>query len=395
LVIFSLEVLTMLRKQSITLCWLAVAIVILAACAVEIAPPLGVVTANAREEALTTSTSLAVEGLECGEASVVRVYEQVSPAVVNITTRALRVSFFGVIPEEGAGSGFVWDRQGHVVTNYHVVAGAEDIEVGFGEDLILAAQIVGTDPLNDLAVLRVEHLPEQIAPVPTGHSENLRVGQWAIAIGNPFGQFQRTLTLGVISALERTIRTEDGTVLRHVIQTDAAINQGNSGGPLLDSQGRLIGVNTAIYSPSGTSAGVGFAIPVDTVKRVVPVLITQGYFPHPWLGAVGYDITPTLARGLRLPVSQGLLVAQLYRNSPAAAAGLRGAQREVVLGNRIILAGGDIILAINDHPLKSWDELDAYLEEQTRVGQEVTLKVLRNGQEIALQVTLAERPAGI
>jgi S1-C subfamily serine protease len=342
-----------------------------------------------------TPTPVAGGSLDPTEQLVIRLYERVSPAVVNITTRTLQYSFFGVVPEEGAGSGFVWDMDGHIVTNYHVVADAQDIEVGFGQDVTLPAQVVGVDPLNDLAVIKVERLPAGVSPITAGDSATLKVGQWAIAIGNPFGQFQRTLTVGVVSALDRTLSSEDGTVLRHLIQTDAAINRGNSGGPLLNSQGDLIGVNTAIFSPSGTSAGVGFAIPVDTVKKVVPVLIQEGRFPHPWLGAVGYSITPALAQRLGLPVSEGLLVAQLYRDSPAVAAGLRGAQRRVVIGNRLVLVGGDIILAIDGHPLKTWDELDAYLEEQTKIGQKVVLKILRDGKEMSLTVTLAERPANL
>ena len=342
-----------------------------------------------------TPTPVAGEGLDPTEQLVIRLYERVSPAVVNITTHTLQPSFFGVVPEEGAGSGFVWDMDGHIVTNYHVVADAQDIEVGFGQDVTLPAQVVGVDPLNDLAVIKVERLPAGVVPVMAGDSATLKVGQWAIAIGNPFGQFQRTLTVGVVSALDRTLSSEDGTVLRHLIQTDAAINRGNSGGPLLNSQGYLIGVNTAIFSPSGTSAGVGFAIPVATVKKVVPVLIQEGRFPHPWLGAVGYSITPALAQRLDLPVSEGLLVAQLYRDSPAVTAGLRGAQRRVVIGNRLVFVGGDIILAIDGHPLKTWDELDAYLEEHTKIGQKVVLRILRDGKEMSLTVTLAERPANL
>ena len=191
--------------------------------------------------------------------------------------------------------------------------------------------------------------------------------------------------------LKRTIET-DSQVLRGAIQTDASINRGNSGRPLLDSLGRLIGVNSAIFSPSGTSAGVGFAIPVNTVTKVVPVLIARGSYPHPWLGAVGYDITPRLAQQLTLPVQQGLLVAQLYDGSPALNAGLQGAKREIILGNQRMVVGGDIITAIDEQPLHTWKDLDAYLEEKTNVGQEVTLHLLRAGQEQTITLTLAEEP---
>ncbi|MCD6289286.1 MAG: trypsin-like peptidase domain-containing protein, partial [Anaerolineae bacterium] len=284
------------------------------------------------------------------------------------------------------------DRDGHIVTNYHVIKDAQSIEVGFGDDVTRAATVVGVDPPNDLAVLKVDDLPADVHPVELGDASKLRVGQRAIAIGNPFGQFERTLTTGVISALNRTITVDENTVLRHVIQTDAAINRGNSGGPLLDSFGRLIGVNSAIYSPTGTSAGVGLAISVNTVKRVIPELIAHGRYRHPWLGVLGYSITPALAQALNLPVQRGLLVARMYQGSPAARAGLRAAQREVILGNHVILAGGDIITAINGHPIRGMDDLDDYLEEHTRVGQTVTLEAMRGTRKLQVQVQLTEMP---
>jgi S1-C subfamily serine protease len=337
------------------------------------------------------------EELDATEARRIAVYERAAPAVVNITTQVLRSSFFwGVYPEEGSGSGFLWDSAGHIVTNYHVVEGAQRIEVSFGGDLTMPATVVGSDPINDLAVIKVDTVPEGVQPLEVGSSADLRVGQTALAIGNPFGQFERTMTVGIISALNRTIQT-DTAVLRGVIQTDAAINRGNSGGPLLDSSGRLIGVNTAIYSPTGTSAGVGLAIPVDKVRRVVPVLIRDGRYPHPWLGVeeLGYEITPALARALNLPVEHGLLVARLYQDSPADRAGVRGARREVILGNRRFLVGGDIIVAINGVPMTTWEDLNAYLEEQTEVGQRITLTVIRDGQELSLQATLQDMPESL
>ncbi len=331
---------------------------------------------------------------EC-EKRIIQVYQNVSPAVVNITTKILAEDFFwGVVPEEGAGSGFLWDREGHIVTNYHVVEGAQSIQVSFGDQVSEPAKVIGVDPLNDLAVIKVEKVPTGVEPVKPGKISNVRVGETAIAIGNPFGQFGRTLTAGVVSALDRTIKTEQG-VLRHAIQTDAAINHGNSGGPLLDSSGRLIGVNSAIYSPSGTSAGVGFAIPVSTVSRVVPVLIQKGHYPHPWLGAIGYDITPSLARALRLPVDHGLLVARLYQNSPAAKAGIIGANKVVIVGNRRFLIGGDILLKVNDHKLTTWEDLNDYLETNTRVGETVEFTLVRGRKTIVVPVTLEERPEGL
>ncbi len=335
-----------------------------------------------------------IESADSVEARRVAIYERVAPAVVNITTQVLRSNFFwGDIPEEGSGSGFLWDAEGHIVTNYHVIEGAQRIEVSFWDDMSMIAQVVGSDPANDLAVLKVDAAPAGVSPIEVGASAELKVGQTAIAIGNPFGQFERTMTEGIISAVNRTIETEE-TVLRGVIQTDAAINRGNSGGPLLDSGGRLIGVNSAIYSPTGTSAGVGLAIPVDKVTRVVPVLIRDGRFPHPWLGIeeLGYELSPRLAQALDLRVESGLLVARLYRDSPADRAGVRSAQREVILGNRRYLVGGDVITAIDGLQLARWEDLNAYLDEKTEVGQTITLTVIRDGQEQTLQAILEDTP---
>lgn len=331
------------------------------------------------------------------EARRIAVYERVAPAVVNVTTQVLRSSFFwGTVPEEGSGSGFLWDREGHIVTNYHVIQGAQKVEVSFGGDVTLPATVIGADPLNDLAVIKVESAPAGVEPVEVGSSGNLKVGQTAIAIGNPFGQFERTLTVGVISALNRTIET-DNTVLRGVIQTDAAINRGNSGGPLLDSSGRLIGVNSAIYSPTGTSAGVGLAIPVDKVRRVVPVLLREGRYPHPWLGieGLGYELSPALARGLDLLVERGLLVARLYQDSPADQAGLRSARREVIVGNRRYLVGGDVVAAVDGKPTAKWEDLNSYLEEHTEVGQTITLTIVRDGKEMTVKATLVDTPESL
>ena len=350
----------------------------------------------------TPQATATVEAIDVGEQRVIAVYQRTSPAVVNITTQVLRQSFFyGIIPEEGSGSGFVYDHEGHVITNYHVVADASEIVITFGGDKELPAEIVGVDPLNDLAVLQVDEsqggVPEGIEPIPLGDSDTLQVGQRAIAIGNPFGQFERTLTVGVISAINRTLKTESDQVLRGVIQTDASINRGNSGGPLLDSSGRLIGVNSALFSPSGTSAGVGLAIPVNKLKQIVPELIQHGRYPHPWLGIerLGYELHPDLARALELPVDQGLLIAQLYRNSPAMQAGMRSATEEVIYRRRRLLVGGDILTAIDGVPLHSWDDLDAYLQEQAVVGQISILTIWRGDQEMTIQIELGEIPEGL
>jgi S1-C subfamily serine protease len=337
------------------------------------------------------------ESADTIEARRIAVYERAAPAVVNVTTQVLRTSFFyGTIPEEGSGSGFLWDAEGHIVTNHHVIAGVQKVEVTFSDDFTTPATVIGSDPVNDLAVLRVESVPAGITPLTVGGSSQLKVGQTAIVLGNPFGRFERTMTVGIISALNRTIQT-DSTVLRGVIQTDAAINRGNSGGPLLDLQGRLIGVNSAIYSPTGTSAGVGLAIPADKVRRVVPVLIRDGRYPHPWLGVeeLGYELAPALAQALRLPVERGLLVARLYRNSPADQAGLRIAQREVIVGNRRYQAGGDIITEVDGRPMTTWEKLGAYLDEECEVGQTIELTIFRDGTKMTVKAKLQDTPESL
>jgi S1-C subfamily serine protease len=333
-------------------------------------------------------------GLDFAEKRVIEVYERVSPAVVNITTQVLRRSFFfEVIPEEGAGSGFVLDKEGHILTNYHVIEGAQRIEVTFIDETTLPAKVVGADPRNDIAVLQVEAPPELLAPVELGTSANLQVGQRAIAIGNPFGQFGGTLTTGVISALNRTLQGQDGREVSGIIQTDAAINRGNSGGPLLDSAGRVIGINTAIFSPTGTSAGVGFAVPVDTVHRILPDLLTLGRYRHPWLGVrYAYRLTPGLADILELPVDQGLLLVELYRGSPLALKGVQGAQQEAILGNQRIFIGGDILTTIDGEEVTSIDSLQILLETKYQVGDTVNVTLLRNGEERTITVELAEEP---
>jgi len=333
-------------------------------------------------------------GLDFFERRVVNVYEEVAPSVVSITTRTLRRDFFfNVVPQEGAGSGFVLDRAGHILTNYHVIQGVESIEVSFGDQLTAPATVVGLDRRNDVAVLKVDVDPDLLHPVMLGASGDLRVGQWAIAIGNPFGQFGRTLTTGVISALDRTLEGPDNRTITGIIQTDAAINKGNSGGPLLDSSGRVIGITSAIFSPTGTSAGVGFAVPVDTLKRILPDLLELGRYRHPWLGIrYAYNVTPGLAEVLKLPVQEGLLLVQLYENSPLSSAGARSAQREEIIGNQRVYTGGDLLTAVGGRPVTSIAELETLLESGYRVGDVVTLSVIRDGRTLELQTTLMEEP---
>lgn len=333
-------------------------------------------------------------GLDFFERRVVNVYEEVAPSVVSITTRTLRRDFFfNVVPQEGAGSGFVLDREGRILTNYHVIEGVETIEVSFGDQLTALAEIVGVDPRNDVAVLKVDVAPEQLQPVTLGSSSDLSVGQWAIAIGNPFGQFGRTLTTGVISALDRTIEGPGSRMITGIIQTDAAINRGNSGGPLLDSSGRVIGITSAIFSPTGASAGVGFAVPVDTIKRLLPDLLAFGRYRHPWLGIRHvYNITAGLAEVLKLPVDKGLLLVQLFDTSPLLNAGIRGAQRQDIIGNQRVYTGGDILTAIDGRPIDAIAELETLLEGNYRVGEVVTITLIRDGRTLETQVELVEEP---
>jgi S1-C subfamily serine protease len=334
-------------------------------------------------------------GLDIAERRVIDVYQRVSPAVVSINTRVMvRDFFYNAVPQEGSGSGFVIDTSGHLLTNYHVVDGAEEITVVFGDGDSYAATVVGADPRNDIALLRVDAPAELLVPVELGTSEGLLVGQRAIAIGNPFGQFGRTLTTGVISALGRTLEGDDGRPITGVIQTDASINRGNSGGPLLDSSGRVIGINSAIFSPSGASAGVGFAVPVDTVRRLLPDLLELGHYRHPWLGIrYAYNVTPNRAETLQLPTDQGLLLVQLFDGSPLDQADVRGAQQEVIVRDQRVYVGGDILQRINDTPITSLEQLETLLEDNFHVGDVVTVALLRDGQEYTITVTLAEEPS--
>jgi S1-C subfamily serine protease len=333
------------------------------------------------------------QGLDIAERRIVNVYERVAPSVVSITTQVLRRGFFFEVPEEGAGSGFILDQSGHILTNYHVVDGARTIDVSINDDYVVSATIVGIDRRNDIAVLKVEAPAAILRPVELGSSENLLVGQRAIAIGNPFGQFGRTLTIGVISALNRTIEGSDNRTITGIIQTDAAINRGNSGGPLLDSSGRVIGINTAIFSPSGTSAGVGFAVPVDTIKRLLPDLLALGRYRHPWLGVrYAYELTASLANAMELSTQQGVLIVQLYDGSPLAQADVRGAQQEAVVGNQQVYVGGDILTAIDGKPVETLDGMETLLEDNYTVGDPVTVTFVRDGQPFDLTVELGEEP---
>lgn len=337
-------------------------------------------------------SALTEEGLSEVEQTIIRIYREVSPAVVHITSTALVYDFFfNVVPERGSGSGFIFDKRGYVITNNHVVEDARSLEVTLASGRKVPARLIGRDPLNDLAVMKIDDPGEKLHIARLGDSDPLQIGQMAIAIGNPFG-LDRTVTTGVVSSLGRTLRTDRGREIRGLIQTDAAVNPGNSGGPLLNSRGEVIGINTAIFSPTGGSVGIGFAIPINTVKRLVPELIAKGRVSHPWLGISGLTVTPEIRQVLQLPVQQGVLVVRVIRKSPAARAGIRGGRRRIRVGNTILRIGGDVIVGIDGRKVESMNGLIAYLEDHTRVGQAVDVEVLRGDLRLKLKATLGELP---
>jgi len=294
-----------------------------------------------------------------------------------------------VIPRQGQGSGFVIDQDGYIMTNSHVVANAQKIVVTMATGKKVQASLVGRDPRSDLAVIRIS--PGEIdAVAKLGDSEGIRPGQKAIAIGNPFG-LSHTLTTGIVSALNRSIRTEDGNQIDDLIQTDAAINPGNSGGPLLNSNGDVIGINTAIFSLSGGYQGIGFAIPINLAKKVATQLITSGKVARPWLGISGISITRDLSDGLGLGVKEGVLVVQVVRGGPAYQAELKGGNREVAIGGIRVRLGGDIITAVDEEEISDMKGLVRMLDKR-EVGQTLTLHILRDGTARQIHVLLSESP---
>jgi 2-alkenal reductase len=353
-----------------------------------ITPTPGSPTAPVATEAIPTSPpSAEVQQVDIEEQLVIEVYARVGPAVVCITAR----DHFGSC----IGSGFIIDTDGHVVTNNHVAEAATDLLVTLADEHSVPAEVIGQDAGSDLAVLAIDVPPEELTVVELGDSSTLRVGQRAIAIGNPFG-LERTITTGIISSLGRTLdRAESSFQIAQVIQTDAAINPGNSGGPLLDSHGRVIGVNTAIRSETGVNSGVGFAIPVDIVKRVVPELIADGRYRHTWVGVFGRTISPEMVEAMDLPVENGVLVASVEPGGPADGAGLLGGDRDLSVSGLMMRAGGDIVVSINGVEVNRFDDLINYLATRTSVGDVVTLTVVRGDQQITLEVRLEERPGDL
>lgn len=342
-------------------------------------------------------------------------YRAVNPSVVNIRVvqkvdLSNSLEQFGNFPffnlpqgqeppeqyQSGLGSGFVWDEDGHIVTNNHVVRGAEKIEVTFSDGSIVSAELVGADPDSDLAVLKVDLPQSELVPVQIADSQDVAVGQLAIAIGNPFG-LQGTMTTGIVSAIGRSIPANQASAQSYtipdVIQTDAPINPGNSGGVLVDVNGRVIGVTAAIQSTNGSNAGIGFAIPTSIVTKVVPELIEDGSYEHAWLGISGTNLVPDLAKAMDLPESQrGALVVEVMPGSPAEAAGLRPSDQTVTIDGDEVRVGGDVITAVDGQAVNSISDLIAYLAASTQVGQQIELTILRGGEQDSLDVTLAARP---
>ncbi len=318
------------------------------------------------------------------EQNNIDVYRSASPSVVFVTNKQYRRARFSrnvTVEPQGSGTGFIWDRDGHIVTNYHVIEGANEVSIGLSDGSDWPATLVGIAPERDLAVLKIDVPKNLLRPLPRGNSDKLVVGRKVLAIGNPFG-LDTTLTVGVVSALDREIQSPNGRTIPGVIQTDAAINPGNSGGPLLNSAGEFIGVNTAIYSPSGGSAGIGFSIPGNTVKSIVPILIENGELTRPVMGVTLAATQFAHRAGVR-----GIPIAEITRDMPAAKAGLEGIKRD--RRGRFIL--GDIIVAIDGTPVTNEDQLLTQLELH-QPGDRIKVTVVRDKRERTVSLKLAKQP---
>jgi putative serine protease PepD len=334
------------------------------------------------------------------EKNNIEIYERYSPGVVNITTTVVAYNLFlQPIPSEGTGSGAILDKEGHIVTNNHVVEdsntgrAAERVEVTLADKTKRQARIVGRDPTTDLAIIKIDPGASKLTPVPLGASASLRVGQKVLAIGNPYG-FDGSLSTGIISSLGRSIEARNGRIIDNIIQTDAAINPGNSGGPLLNRNGEIIGINTAIFSPSSGSVGIGFAIPADTVRRITSDLVTYGYVRRPYFGiqrALNLADSPCVSQALGLNTERGLMVISVAMGSPAARAGIRPASREVIVCNRRTPIGGDVIVAFQGKPVVDPKQFLLDIDKQ-KAGDHVKVTVLRDNQRRELDVVLQETP---
>jgi S1-C subfamily serine protease len=339
-------------------------------------------------------TPVALDGTALtDEQENIRIYETLNEGVVNVSTQVLGYNWFlEAVPQEGGtGSGFIIDKKGYVVTNNHVIANADKITLTLADGAQFEATLVGKDVENDLAVLKFDPKGRNLVTLPLGSSQGLKVGTKVLAIGNPFA-LDRTMTTGIVSALGRPLRGDNGLVLHELIQTDASINPGNSGGPLLNSRGEVIGINTMIYSPTGGSVGIGFAVPVDTAKRVVPELLANGRVNRGWIDFTPVQLFPQLVRYANLPVDKGILVSKVTAGGQAAKAGLRGGDpnQGVRYGRTILYLGGDIIIGINGVEVAALADLYSALES-TRPGDKVKVSLLRGGKPMELSITLVQR----
>ena len=325
------------------------------------------------------------------ELSLTDLFQRVEKSVVQITDSGERDIF-----ESRLGSGFVYDDNGHIITNDHVVSGGGNrLDVTFPDGTVYRASMIGSDPSADIAILYVEGVPkEKLLPLSLADSSKVRVGERVAAIGNPFG-LSGSLSSGIVSGVGRQIpaQEEEGFTIPDIIQTDAPINPGNSGGPLLNMRGEVIGINSAIYSTTGQFAGVGFAIPSNTLAQVVPSLITTGSYQHPWLGVAGRDITPGLADHLGLNEPRGFLVMDVVAGSPAEKAGILKGTEDTVIDGIPIKLGGDVIIAVDNNTVRKIDDLLAYVEMKKSVGDDLELTILREGQMMEVVATLAARPS--
>jgi S1-C subfamily serine protease len=333
------------------------------------------------------------------EQVLINLYERANPAVVSIQVRAVNRNG-RTIPGGGQGSGFVISSAGEIVTNNHVVEGADRVSVIFSDGSVADAEVLGADPFSDLALLKVDRPADSLSMVELADSDEVKVGQRVIAIGNPFG-LEGTMTVGIVSALGRALPTETRFANRNIIQTDAAINPGNSGGPLLDSRGRVIGVNTAIRTSNESgvdgqpsNSGIGFVVPSNTVRRVIGQIREEGRVRYPFLGATMSSINLALyGEQLNVGVNRGVLVAEVAAGGPAQSAGLRGGSREVEVDGIPVVTGGDVILTFNGQAVTDSDQVIDLLLDTTRVGETVTLNIWRNGREQEVQVRIGERPS--
>jgi S1-C subfamily serine protease len=318
-------------------------------------------------------------------------FQKVEKSVVQITDSS-EINVF----ESRLGSGFVYDDNGHIITNHHVVSGGGNrLDVTFPDGIVYRASLIGSDPSADIAVLYVEEAPkEKLLPLSLADSSKVRVGERVAAIGNPFG-LSGSLSNGIVSGVGRQIpaEEEEGFTIPDIIQTDAPINPGNSGGPLLNMRGEVIGINSAIYSTTGQFAGVGFAIPSNTIAQVMPSLITTGSYQHPWLGVAGRDMTPGIADRLGLDEPRGFLVMDVVAGSPAEKAGIQRGNEDTVIDGILIKLGGDVIIAVDNNTVRKIDDILAYVEMKKSVGDDLKLTILREGQTMEVIATLAARPS--